>query len=166
VFTLSEVVDLAIRIEVNGERVYRRAADGVSDPDLRNALVWLADQEAEHAQWFRSLDVPPATVDEASPLAGLGKTLLGEIMDGRSFSLEGKDFSRLSDAREVLTTSLMFEEDTKTFYELIGAFIEDKAALARLDAIIQEEAGHIRQVTMLIDRLDAARNAPALVGEK
>ncbi|MFH1981285.1 MAG: ferritin family protein [Pseudomonadota bacterium] len=164
-FTMSEVVDLAVRIEVNGERVYRRAASAVSDPDLRNALVWLADQEAEHAQWFRSLAVAPTVVAEDSPLAELGKTLLGEIMDGRSFSLEGIDFTRLIDARQVLTTSLNFEEDTKTFYELIGAFMDDKAALSHLDTIIAEEAGHIKELTMLIARLDAATRAPALMAD-
>ena len=160
-FTMNEVVDLAVRIEVNGERVYRHAAAAVSDPDIQNALTWLADQEAEHARWFRSLEVAPVAVADDSPLADLGKTLLGEIMNGRSFSLEGVDFTRLSEARQVLITSLNFEEDTKTFYELIGAFMDDAAALERLDAIIQEEAGHIKQVRMLIARLDAA--SPALV---
>ena len=51
-FTMNEVVDLAVRIEVNGERVYRHATAAVSDPDIQNALTWLADQEAEHARWF------------------------------------------------------------------------------------------------------------------
>lgn len=162
-FTMSEVVDLAVRIEVNGESVYRRAAAAMADPDIRNALTWFADQEAEHARWFRSLAVAPSPVAEDSPLAELGRTLLAEIMDGRSFSLEGVDFTRLTDARQVLVTSLDFEEDTKTFYELLGAFMDDTAALARLDTIIAEEAGHIKQLNQLIARLDGATRVPATI---
>lgn len=161
-FTMSDVVNLAVRLEINGERVYRAAARSVTDAEMQRVLDWMADQEAEHARWFEALAPPSAPVEETSPMAELGRTLLGEVMDGRAFSLEGVDFTRLEDARQVLITSLNFEEDTKTFYELIGAFIEDRAALDRLDTIIQEEAGHIKQVRQLIARLDAASQTPAM----
>ena len=54
-FTLSEIIDLAVRIETNGQKAYRKAQGQVTDPALASMLGWLADEEAEHEKWFPSL---------------------------------------------------------------------------------------------------------------
>ena len=54
-FTAHEILDMAIRLEENGESVYRDAAAQTTDPDIRALLLWMAEEEVEHARWFSDL---------------------------------------------------------------------------------------------------------------
>ena len=54
-FTLGEIIDLAIRIEKNGESTYRKAQKEVSSSKVSAMLEWLADDEAKHEKWFTEL---------------------------------------------------------------------------------------------------------------
>ncbi|EFK11805.1 conserved domain protein [delta proteobacterium NaphS2] len=47
-FNIWEIIEFAIRIEENGEKVYRDASTKVSDPSLVSMLHWLAEEEAQH----------------------------------------------------------------------------------------------------------------------
>lgn len=49
-FSLKDIIDIAVQIEQNGERVYRNAAGKIEDPSLRSLLQWLADEETQHAK--------------------------------------------------------------------------------------------------------------------
>ena len=51
-FSIQEILDLAIRLEKNGESVYRTAAAKLFRADLVSLLVWMADEEVKHARWF------------------------------------------------------------------------------------------------------------------
>ena len=74
----------------------------------------------------------------------MGQSLLLEIVGDQTFSLEERDLSTIADLKEVLKIALGFEKDTVIFYEMMGSFIKEDAALAELDQIIQEENRHIR----------------------
>ena len=52
-FTIGDILDLAILIENNGETVYRDAAKKISNLSLISMLQRLADEEAEHARQAR-----------------------------------------------------------------------------------------------------------------
>jgi len=43
-FTLGEIIDLAISIEKNGENAYRKAQEEVSNPSLASMLQRLAEE--------------------------------------------------------------------------------------------------------------------------
>jgi len=142
-FTMREIIEFAIRIEENGEKVYRDASEKVADPSLISLLQWLADEESKHVRWFSELK---GTVKEegVDPQVGkMGQSLLLEIVGDQTFSLEERDLSTIADLREVLKIALGFEKDTVIFYEMMGSFIKEDAALAKLDQIIQEENRHI-----------------------
>ena len=49
-FSLKDIIDIAVQIEQNGERVYRNAAGKIEDPSLRSLLQWLADEETQHVE--------------------------------------------------------------------------------------------------------------------
>ena len=49
-FAIKEIIDMAIRIEKNGEAVYRSAMEKISNPALVSLLEWMADEEDGHAQ--------------------------------------------------------------------------------------------------------------------
>ena len=54
-FTLTDIIEIAVQIEKNGESTYRRAQQETSDPSLADLLGLLADEELEHQRWFAEL---------------------------------------------------------------------------------------------------------------
>ena len=142
-FTMREIIEFAIRIEENGEKVYRDASEKISDPSLISLLQRLADEESEHVRWFSELKGTAKEVRVDPQVGEMGQSLLLEIVGDQTFSLKERDLSTIGDLREVLKIALGFEKDTVIFYELMGSFIKEDAALAKLDQIIQEENRHI-----------------------
>lgn len=82
----------------------------------------------------------------------IGQSLLLEIVGNQTFSLKERDLSTIADLREVLKIALGFEKDTVIFYEMMGSFVQEGAALAKLDQIIQEENQHIRVLSEFLHK--------------
>ena len=142
-FSLKDIVDVAVQIERNGERVYRRAAEKIEDPSLRSMLQWLADEETQHAKWFEALiDKVPGTGDFLEE-EKMGRALLKNAVGAQSFSLEDADLLSMEKIEDLLKLSIEFEKDTVLFYGMLQPLIEDQKTLEQLHAIIQEEENHI-----------------------
>lgn len=151
-FTLRDVLDMAIQIERNGESVYRNALARTTDPALAEMLDWMAQEEARHARLFQKArqTLPPA--EDNLLLDELGKLMLESIVGNRSFSLEDVDFSRIEDVTELLKVMIAFEKDTMEFYRLFRNFLTDATEQAGLDEIIADEREHIRKLEECRDR--------------
>jgi rubrerythrin len=154
-FTLNDIINLAIRIEKNGEETYRKAQKEVSNPSLASLLKWLAEEEVEHEKWFTQLKEKVATVTEDPRLEEMGKTILEGVLGDQSFSIKDADFSRIEDVNSLLELSLEFERDTILFYEMLGSFIEDKETLRQLDKIIEEENQHVQLLEEFLSKKKA-----------
>jgi len=151
-FNLGDIIDIAVRIEKNGEATYRKAMEEVSDPGLSSALNRLATDELEHEKWFESLreQVKLPGVDPA--LEEMGKTMLQGILGDKAFSISEADFSRIENVKALLKVSIEFETDTILFYEMIMAFIEDEKTIGSLNSIIAEENRHVRVLTESLEK--------------
>ena len=143
-FSADEIFDLAIRIERNGEKFYRDLISRLESTELKEALGWLADEEVRHAQFFANLKEESKN-RERRILGedGVDNMLLQDLLGDRVFSLDDLDLSSLSDLRSLLQYAIEFERDTILFFEMIKPFVEEDAALEKLEAIIQEEHRHI-----------------------
>jgi rubrerythrin len=143
-FTISEVFDLAIRLENNGENFYRRFVDSMVNGNLKVQLLWLADQEQKHANFFTRLKQESS----AQAFEDLGEhpegSVLQDFLGEHALSLDEVDPHSLADVPAVLQFALEFEKDTILFFDMIRAFITEQAVLEGLDAIIQEENRHIK----------------------
>jgi rubrerythrin len=160
-FTSSEIIALAVRIETNGQKAYRKAQGQVTDPALASMLGWLADEEAEHEKWFPRLKENLEITQEDPELEKMGKAVLQGVLGDHTFSIEEADFSRLEDLDSLLTLSVEFEKDTILFYEMLSAFIEDEPTLIHLNRIIEEENRHVR---LLEDFLTNKQSLPLPMG--
>ena len=49
-FSAKEIIDLAIKLEKNGESVYRDSIAKVANPDLASLLECMADEEVQPAE--------------------------------------------------------------------------------------------------------------------
>ncbi len=149
-FTMRDLRTIAIKIERNGEKLYRKVSSLVKDSEAAELLEWLADQEVEHAKWFKNLPVSDTVQQGFAQLEALGSELIKDAMGHKTFGL---DQDRLLDAgrwSEILELAIEMEKETITFYELLKAFIEEKTAIAQLEAIIKEENRHVQKLNDLL----------------
>jgi rubrerythrin len=143
-FRISEIIDLAVQVEQNGEALYRDAMAKVQKKDLQPLLLWLADQEAEHAKWFRELGETVRSAPGDPELEEMGREIFRSILGDQTFSLKEIDFTKVSKIGDLLEKAIEFEKDTILLYEMLGGFIDDQKTLRHLEAIIREEKYHVK----------------------
>jgi rubrerythrin len=156
VFSAKEVLDLAIRLEKNGEAIYRGAVEKLSDPNLSLLLEWMANEEAKHALCFSKMQ-RRLILEQSAPIVDpiaeeMGRKLFDDLMAGQSFSLEDVDLSRIEHVDAMIATFIEFEKDTILFYQMLEAFVQDPSALRELKQVIAEEERHVKELTTLLHR--------------
>jgi rubrerythrin len=145
-FSIQEILDLAIRLENNGESVYRQALDEIAEPELFSLLQWMADQEVEHARWFAELKHKLKTHSTNLFMAEMSREVFADFLGEKSFSHQDVDFSKIDRVSELVAVFIEFEKDTILFYETLKPFIEDNDTLNNLEKIIAEENKHIEEL--------------------
>ena len=145
-FSTSEILDLAVRIEKNGEAVYRQAADKLSNPELVSLLTWMADEEVKHARWFSELKSRVVTASDNPFLEQMSHELFNDLLGEKNFSHKDVDFERVQNVDELMVIFIEFEKDSVLFYEVLEPFIEDETTLENLKKIIAEENNHIAKL--------------------
>jgi rubrerythrin len=149
-FSIGEIIDLAIQIERNGERVYRNALRHVSNQSLTSLLQWLADEEAEHAKWFSGLKPVLAETPVGKELEEMGRAMLEKALGEHSFSLQETDFSTTDEADDLIKRAIEFQKDTVLFYHMLHSFIDNEETLDKLKKIIHEEERHAQVLEELL----------------
>lgn len=141
-FSSVDILDVAIQLERNGEKILREAGMEIKDQRLKTLLEWMADQERKHIEWFNEIkDKTPVPFSDPR-IQEMGKEILQDSIYGASFSLKNVDLSRMEDLKQLLETAIEFEKDTALFYEMIRTFVEEQETLDLLDKIIHEEEQH------------------------
>ncbi|MBI5577623.1 MAG: ferritin family protein [Deltaproteobacteria bacterium] len=156
-FEIKEILELAIRLEKNGEATYRKAMASSSDGPMKALLQWMADEEVSHREWFAALK---SDLDKGAKnpfFEEMGRQVLKELVGGQSFSLKEVDFSKVGSTRELISIFIEFEQDTVLFYELIAPFIEDEETRGHLQRILAEENRHIDRLREFKEAGVAAR---------
>jgi len=151
-FTLREVLDLACRIEHNGEAVYREAQSRATDPEMAEMLRWMADQERQHARHFDAQRRKLAPAEGNRVMEEFGRLMLTSIVGDQSFSLHDVDFSTITDTGELLQVLIAFEQDTLAFYRLFASLMQDDDDRRALEQIIADEEAHIRKLQACRDQ--------------
>ena len=151
-FSLRDVLDMAAKIERNGEQVYRQALARTEDPELAEMLVWMAEQEAQHADYFEEQRLSLVGEEDNILLDELGRLMLESIVGNRGFSLEDVDFSQIADVDQLLQVMINFEMDTLEFYRLFHTMIGNERERRQLGRIIADEEAHILKLLTCRDK--------------
>ena len=146
-FSVREIIDMAIQIERNGEGYYREVLEKISEPSLGSLLLFLADQEHEHARWFEDLKKRVKVSTEAGEVAEVDGEVLQRLVGDQRFSLDDVDLTELDGVKRLLDVSIELEKDTILFYQMLQAFIDDPNTLEGLNEIIAEENRHIQMLS-------------------
>ena len=162
-FTLQDIFDVAIKLETNGERLYREAARSALDPELASLLDHLADEEAKHETWFkeRLKSLPGADLNADSALARMGRSMLRNVVGEQCLSLDNVDFGAMESVIELLDAAFDLENDTVDFYEMIASFVESPDAIEHLNEIIRTEMDHARALAEYVKKTQGAEAVTA-----
>ena len=150
-FSAKEILDLAIKLEKNGEAVYRDAITKVTDPSLVPLLEWMADEEVKHADWFAELKHKLETRNDNPFAEEMSRELFNEMLGEKNFSLKDVDFSTIDNGDDLIQIFIEFEKDSIIFYEVLKPFVEEPAVRQSLQKIIDEEKRHIEQLEGIAD---------------
>lgn len=149
-FSKREILEIAVRMEKNGESEYRKAVHEVTDRALVSLLEWMAAEEREHANFFSGLmdklDSPSGNpfVEE------MDAEFLKDLIGGSTLSLQEVDFAKVDSVGELLNIFIGFEEDSILFYHMILPMIDDSETVAEVERIVAEEKNHIRKIRKFI----------------
>jgi rubrerythrin len=149
-FSITDICNIAIQIERNGEALYRQASEMAENRETSAVLAQLADDELKHARWFADFNLGPEKSVDYSQLENAGRELLQGMMENQTFSLDVDHLSREEQVSEILEQSIAFENDTVLFYEMLSNFIEDAIVMDQLTRIIEEEKSHVEKIKGLL----------------
>lgn len=149
-FSSSEVIDMAIRIEKNGEKAYRDAVKTIDNQELTALLAWMAEEELKHADWFSDLKEHLELKSRDPFLEEMSYQLFNDLLAEQSFSLKDANFTAIERISALISVFIEFEKDSIIFYETLQPFIEEKEALAQIRIIVEEEHRHIKKLQEFI----------------
>lgn len=155
-FTLSDLIAIAVQMEKNGEALYRRSRVHAGNEDLAALLEWMAGEERRHAEWLRDLQQKELAGADDAIAVDMRRALVDDFVDGQTFSLQDVDFAAVRSVGEMIDIFIEFENDTLRFYDLLRTFLDNGPASLQLDTIMTEEKKHIEELS----RMAAAKRTP------
>ena len=151
-FSAEEVLDMAVRIEENGERFYSDAARMSKKDDVRELLNSLAQEEHKHKKYFVELK---ASVEKAplsfDPFTEDVSLYIKALADSEVFThpSEGRKFAKeLKGEAPLLDFAIEREKDSLLFYYEIAKTVREKEGKV-IEMIIEEEKTHLRKLSAL-----------------
>jgi len=155
-FNADEVFEMGMDVERNGEAYYRKAAEKVDDPEVKDILIFLADEEQKHFQTFRKLreSLPAkATTTVTQDPEDQEALYLDALVKSRLFNSE-KEAERIASSVkgevEALKTALTFEKDTILFFMHMKEMTREDLGKDKIDMLIEEEHSHVVKISEII----------------
>jgi len=162
-FNAFEVFEIAEKIERNGARFYRRAAD-LFDAETAKMFLELADWETEHIQVFanmrkqlfeqsrelRTFKPEDRLLPDAQAMAGLA--VFG-IRADPSDELTGKESKA-----DVLKKAIEKEKDSIVYYTGLKSFVPARAGQEKIADIIREEMHHINILSQSLQQREEVQS--------
>jgi len=153
-FNANEIFQIAIEIEGNGKLFYEKALEIIDDPDVKELLAFLAQEEVEHLKKFTELKAQlPKTATEDTiwdPEHEMNKYLqmMANMHVFRSdFDVE-KELSRLKNSEDVLKLGIQFEKDSIIFFLTMQDVTEEKKGRESIGQLVNEEKKHLEKLSL------------------
>jgi rubrerythrin len=143
---------IACQIEEDGIKFYKKLADAVSDPEVRQQIEFLKDQEQEHRVVFENgLLNLRAKKEDSSEDDDLLPSIDFEVF--RPYDrIEGVE-EALIDVTRALNLGVIVEDKSIQFYQHCQSQVQDVTVKAELDKIIEQEQSHKALLQSLLSKL-------------
>ncbi len=152
-FNVDEILQIAERIERNGEKFYNRAAVNAPDEATKNMLLDLAAMESVHETTFREMREGLSEQDRKSTVFdpdNESALYLQALADGKIFNTNADPAERLTGSetiQDILETAIGLEKESVVFYAAMRDVVPVRLGRDKVDAIIKEELGHVASLS-------------------
>lgn len=148
-FNADEIFAMAIEIEQNGAKFYRKAAEHAETEEIKEMLLGMAIMEDGHEDGFKAMRSELTDADKEQVTfdpEGEAELYLQSMAD--SHGTEGKksvdvELTGKESVKEILETALNAEKDSIIFYLSMRKFLPSQSGKDKVNDIIAEEIGHI-----------------------
>jgi len=153
-----DVARQAILNEEEGAAFYSSAAEKASDPDVKEAFLYLKNEELQHAKWIRSLYdhlvlAAASTNLEWGTLAEIEQNIKAETdKQGRSpkiFTEADDTFNMAIMELAVFAAGKLMEVESIEFYEKAAAETESEEARKLYKTLVNWEKDHLTNLTRI-----------------
>ncbi len=148
-FNADEIFAMAVEIEQNGAKFYRKAAENAATNKIKEMLLGMATMEDGHEAGFKAMREELTDADKEQITfdpEGEAELYLQDMAD--SHGTEGKksidaELTGNETVKEILETAINAEKDSIVFYISMKKLVPSQANKDKVDGIIAEEIGHI-----------------------
>jgi len=148
-FNAGEILQMAVQIEKNGRKFYKKAAGIVTRPKTSQFLLDLAEMEAKHEQLFTDMKSKLADSENQTNIFDPDNEAvlyLQAMADGHVFDPRLDISEKLSgqeSLEQIFTMAIQAEKDSIVFYIGLKDYVGDKEGKEKVEKVIEEEKGHI-----------------------
>jgi len=145
-FSVKELISIAVREEGTGANFYRAAARSARSAELKDFMLRVAAMEDEHGQKFSEL------LERIGGYEPQGESYDGEYESYMAYMLQGRIFAagqdgvelarRQASDRDAVETAMELERNSLLFYHELAQFVPE-ADRPLLEGIITEERQHV-----------------------
>lgn len=150
IFKGSEIYQLAIRIEENGEKFYRKMAEELENANMKKVFTYLADEEVKHKKTFEDMASKVEKYEPPESYPGEYFAYLRAYADNIIFSQEKleEEMSKIKGAISAIDFAIQQELDSILYYlEMKNLVLGSQRSL--IDGIIEEERRHFVKLSGL-----------------
>ena len=154
--TDSDILNLSLRMEREGQAFYKGLSNYVQDPSLKAFVQQMHKEEVQHEKLFKVL-----LEKKGNQLYGWEDKkelheFMGEYFDNDIFpALDDviHDDSRFKDLEKAVEFAIEAERVSATFYSLLGDYCENMEAKTALLLLEKAERDHIKEVLAIKDKI-------------
>jgi rubrerythrin len=142
-FKAAEVFEVAIRIETNGEKIYRHALSLTEDPKTKSIFGHLADEEVKHRKTFQAMASQVAHYSPPEKYPGEYDAYVRAYAEQIVFAPEKMqaELARIKTVDDALEFAIQREIESILYYLEIRNFVPETQR-KEVDRIIDEERKH------------------------
>jgi rubrerythrin len=155
----SELLELSIKIEREGEKFYKELADHVKDSIVKDFLIHMAKEEASHENQFKKI------LEETDNFGWENdenlKVLTEEKFQTDIFPKIGDTLGKLSqfeDIEKAFDFAIESEKVSAEFYHILGSACKDIELKTKLLQLEKAELDHCDKVEYLKKRIQGKFN--------
>jgi len=154
VFSASDIVEFAVRIEENGANFYKYAVQLLKDEEAKGIFSRLADEELNHKRTFEKIF---AVIEKETPpesYAGEYAAYLHNYVDNNIIFNKAKIDTEIASVKDIVSAldfAIRRELDSIAYYNEIKGIVP-AAHHGTVDLIITEERKHFMILTGLKTR--------------
>ncbi len=152
-FSGEEIIEIAVQMEESGKLFYEKALSLAEGDKLKEALAYLAQEEAKHAEYFRKLgeSINDYSFRPNESYPGEYEDYVRSLVNSHIFKLtEVEDLIKgVKSDKDILRIAVSFEKDSIVFFQELKN-TGNKTAGGLLEKLIDEERKHIKRIATLL----------------